>query len=209
MPTDTVNAFVQARMSSSRFPGKVLAPYKGMPIIWHVVQAVRSVPRIDRVVVATSTDAADEPLVSYLRQIGVDVFRGPLSDVFERFRRCLAAFPCDWFIRVCADSPRLQPSTLVDLIDLAMQHRPDMATTRAVPARFPKGQNAEMVWAESFRAIDPDDLTPSDREHVTPYYYRNRDRFRVIELAPRTEWSTTASFAVDTPDDLRALEARG
>src|SRR5262245_18083216 len=91
-----VRAFIQARMSSRRFPGKVLAPYRGRPRITHVLSAIDaafggSVP----LSVLTGTDRPDDPLRVYLDSLGVDVWRGPLDDVYDRFRQCLEARPCE------------------------------------------------------------------------------------------------------------------
>jgi spore coat polysaccharide biosynthesis protein SpsF len=90
-----VKAFVQARMSSTRFPGKVLAPLHGQPIVVHVVRAAGAAVGPDNVVVATSDEASDDPLAEYLDSAGVSCFRGPLEDVLERFRLCARAHPAE------------------------------------------------------------------------------------------------------------------
>ena len=102
-----VKAFVQARMSSRRYPGKVLAPFRGEPVIRHVVQAATAVLPPHDVVVVTSTHVTDDPLVFYLRSLGVNVFRGPLENVLQRFVLCLREYPCEWVLRVNGDSPLL------------------------------------------------------------------------------------------------------
>src|SRR5687768_13033965 len=107
-----LRAIVQARMSSQRFPGKVLAPFRGRPIIDHVVAAIRSALPEVPVVVATSTEHSDDPLAAYLGSTGTAFHRGPLADVFSRFRGCLVAHPADWVLRVCADSPLLGAAML-------------------------------------------------------------------------------------------------
>src|SRR6185503_15435408 len=108
--------FVQARMSSQRFPGKVLAPFRGEPIISHVVaRAAAAVPR-DAITVATSSERSDDPLVRYLEGEGVSVFRGPLDDVLGRFQACLSAHPCEWLFRVCADSPLLDHHVILRMM---------------------------------------------------------------------------------------------
>ncbi|RJR49541.1 MAG: hypothetical protein C4576_06605 [Desulfobacteraceae bacterium] len=111
-----VQAIMQARMSSRRFPGKVLAPFRGKPVIWHVVAAVRrALPRIP-IVVATSTDAVDDPLNVYLRDLGIAVFRGSRDCVFDRFRACVAVHPCEWVLRICADSPLMDTKLLQTVV---------------------------------------------------------------------------------------------
>src|SRR5438128_10889412 len=103
----TLRAFIQARMNSERFPGKVLAPLWGTPIISHVISRVSGAVSLSHVTVATSTERSDDPLAKYLQSEGVSVFRWPLDDVFQRFRLCLEEYPCDWFFRICSDYPLL------------------------------------------------------------------------------------------------------
>src|SRR5436190_24302869 len=101
---ERVRAFVQARMSSSRFPGKVLAPLHGQPLIRHVLERLAAVLPEQCIVVATSREASDDPLAAYLATLGVPVYRGELENVVGRFQRCLEAFPCEWLVRISADS---------------------------------------------------------------------------------------------------------
>ena len=104
MQSQDFRVFVQARMSSVRFPGKVLAPFRGRPIIDHVLSRIAQAVPSDRTIVATSTEPSDDPLAAYLNGSGVSVFRGPLDDVLLRFQMCLEQFPCRWMVRVSADS---------------------------------------------------------------------------------------------------------
>src|ERR1700690_261368 len=97
-----IKVFIQARMSSSRFPGKVLAPVNGKPMIARVIRCVAGSFGSDSIVVATSDETSDDPLASYIESLDVKVFRGPLENVFERFRLCLNTNPCDWFFRISA-----------------------------------------------------------------------------------------------------------
>jgi len=192
-------------MSSQRFPGKVLAPFCGEPIIRHVLRAAEEV--LDRlsIVVATSVEPSDDPLCSYLQDIGYQVFRGPLADVFERFRLCLEVFPADWILRISADSPLLPTGPLQRVVGLAESQHCDLGTT-IFPRTFPKGCNAELILTETFLRIDRSRLTPHDREHVTPYYYRNADRFRIVNISSRCSQPSDLSLTVDEIDDLQRLE---
>src|SRR3990167_1887604 len=99
------NIFIQARMSSSRFPGKVLAPLHNKPLIKHIIDSARKVTGINKIVILTSVEESDEPLVSYLTKINCEYFRGSLDNVFERFKSALEQFSCDYIVRLSADSP--------------------------------------------------------------------------------------------------------
>ena len=163
----SICAFVQARMSSRRFPGKVLAELHGKPLITHVLSRIeRALPSIG-IVVATSDDISDDPLALYLKNCGVAVFRGPLSNVFERFRRCSFEYPCDWILRLCADSPFLDARVLQAVASYADMTTCDLVTT-IFPRTFPKGHNAELIRVDTFMAIDMQELSTDDQEHVPP-----------------------------------------
>lgn len=200
-----VRIFVQARMSSARFPGKVLAPLAGDPIIAHVVRRLATVVPIERITVATSTEASDEPLALYAASLGVSVFRGPLDDVFERFRLCLRQHPCDWFLRICGDSPLLDVHVLRHVIALFETVDADLITNAHIRT-FPVGQGVEALKSATFAAIDSQRLDAFDREHVTRFYYSHPDEFRIVNVAHDQPEMAGTSVAVDTFDDLRRLE---
>jgi spore coat polysaccharide biosynthesis protein SpsF len=193
-------------MSSRRFPGKVLAPFRGEPIIRHVVRAVETaLPEVPLLVV-TSVERSDDPLVAYLRDLGVDCFRGPLDDVQARFREALSAHPCDWVLRICADSPLLDVDVLRRVVE-ARASDIDLVTTTE-PRTFPKGQNAELIRTRSLLAIPDGDLDAEDREHVTRLFHRHPDRFRLVNVVRNGASAAHESVAVDTIEDLLRLESR-
>ena len=200
-----IRAFIQARMRSTRFPGKVLAPLNGRPIIAHVISQVAQVIPSDRITVATSTEQSDDPLACYVRDIGIAVYRGPLENVFARFQFCLKEYPCTWFFRICADSPLLDGAVLQTM--LAYSDRPDVdLVTNVYPRTFPKGQSVEMLNSATFAAIDQNRLTREKQEHVTKVYYNHSTEFRIINIESSDLGLANASLAVDTLEDLYRLE---
>lgn len=202
----TVRAFIQARMSSSRFPGKVLAPLAGKPIVAHVLDRVaEAVPKAD-IIVATSTHPSDDPLAGYVERLGFAVHRGPLDDVLARFQGCLNAHPCDGFFRVCADSPLLDPGILRGM--LAHAGGGWDIVTNVQRRTFPTGQSAELLGAATFRRLDPGACTAEQREHVTMVYYDHPERFRILNIESGRPELAAQRLVVDTLEDLRALEER-
>lgn len=192
-------------MSSRRFPGKVLASLSGRPVVARVIASVAKVVPARRIVVATSVEASDDPLAAYVRTLGVEVFRGPLDDVVGRFRMCLEKHPCDWFFRICADSPLLDPRIMAAMAPLSGRGDVDIVTN-VFPRTFPKGQSAEMLRAGTFRKVAARRLTRYEREHVTPVYYGHPRAFRILNVASgRPSWSATR-MDVSTPEDLGRLE---
>jgi spore coat polysaccharide biosynthesis protein SpsF len=199
-----VKVFIQARMSSSRFPGKVLAPVNGKPIISRVIESVNCVFDKDAIMVVTSGKTSDDPLALYVQSLGVKVFRGPLDDVFGRLRFCLQENPCDWFFRISADSPLLNSSLLKMMASYANGSL-DLITN-VQKRTFPHGHSVELLNAEKFSQLEISRLSADDREHVTKFYYSHADEFHILNLENMDSDYAKLNFVVDTLDDLRRVE---
>jgi spore coat polysaccharide biosynthesis protein SpsF len=196
--------FIQARMSSTRFPGKVLAPLCGRPILAHVVDRVLATVARDRIVVATSDQPSDDPLALFARTLGVSVFRGPLTDAFRRFQLCLEKYPCPWLCRISADSPLLDPEIILKVNRCTQEGNVDLATN-VFPRTFPRGHSVEWLRSETFARIETDSLTPEQKEHVTRIYYDNPAEFRIVNVESGDPSRASENLCVDTPEDLRRL----
>lgn len=201
---EDVKAFIQARMSSRRFPGKVLAPFQGRPLIRHVVERVaRALPAQD-VIVATSTHPSDDPLACYLQDKGIICFRGPLDDVVARFQACLQAHPCDRFFRISADSPLIDPALVGRLMEEAAGD--EDLVTNVFPRTFPPGQSLELIRSATFSRLEAEELSPEQREHVTLVFYDHPERYTIRNV--RAPGPSGEAAVVDTVEDLQRLEAR-
>jgi spore coat polysaccharide biosynthesis protein SpsF len=196
---------IQARMSSRRFPGKVLARFRNRPVLDHVVDVVREVVGDTAVIVATSTEPADDGLAAHARGLAVSVVRGPLDDVLARFQQVARESTSPWLLRVTADSPLLDREVLRRVVAAATSEW-DLVTT-TFPRSFPVGTNAEAISRAALLSVDPLLPTRDEREHVTRFFYNRTEQFRI-----RNVWSGDAalashSLAVDSPADLARLEA--
>lgn len=208
-PNET-SVFIQARMSSARFPGKVLAPFRGRPLLHHVIARARVALASAPVFVLTSIDPSDDPLAAYVdslrSEMGVTVFRGDLDDVHSRFAGCLERYPARSFVRICADSPLQNENLLKLAVDTFGKARPDLLTT-TFPRTFPKGQNIEVVSSQVFLKTVGLALDPGQREHVTSYFYQHADQFRILPLKCESGDFSGINLCVDTLADLLRLEA--
>src|SRR6266481_6199962 len=173
--------FIQARMSSARFPGKMLAPFRGRPLIAQVLERLREFDLDSRVVVLTSVDPTDDPLADFVaNRCTVPVFRGELDNVVTRFQSALAEYPCDWFVRISGDSPLIDAS-LVHAMTGFCDHNHDVVSN-VVRRTFPPGQSVECVRSNVFRALKSNDLTPDQREHVTKVFYDRPRDWRLLSV---------------------------
>lgn len=198
--------FVQARMSSTRFPGKVLAPFCGRPLIQHILEQLSALGESVPITVLTSTEISDEPLAVYLQSLGVDVLRGPLDDVAKRFSFAVEKRPCQWFIRLCADSPFPNTPLMIRMLEWASEHSADLLTN-TFPRSFAKGRSVEMVRSAAFLRIPWDLASAEDREHVTRYFYRHESKFQIANFLRSPEESFIDDASIDTVEDLKRLEA--
>lgn len=194
-------AILQARMSSTRLPGKVLRPLAGEPMIGRQVERLRRARRLDRLVVATSVGPEDDPLAAYCEGLGLEVIRGPLEDVLGRFAGAVQACgPATSVVRLTADCPLADPGVVDEVVEAHLRAGADY-TSNVLPVRtFPQGLDVEAVKVEALLAAAAEARDPYEREHVTPFVYRRPDRFTVasVERAPSL---AHLRWTVDTPAD--------
>ena len=194
-----VAAVVQARMSSQRLPGKVLAQLAGRPALGWLLERLDGLP----VVVATSTDSSDDTVAAFCAERGVRYIRGPLDDVAGRFALVVEQLGLEAFVRVNGDSPLLDRRLVDRGLELFCETEPDLATN-VFPRTFPRGQSVEVVRAETFFAARPE-FDAEDREHVTRFFYRHPERFRIENFAAPEPYDGPG-HALDTPADQARLD---
>lgn len=193
-------AVLQARMSSTRLPGKVLMPIVRAPMIIRQIERVSRSRRIDKLVVATSTDPLDDAIEAAVRKDGVAVHRGPLANVLERFVGALDAHPADHVVRLTADCPLADPTVIDATIDLHLSSGADYTSNSPEGAAFPKGLDVEVITASGLRRAAAQADSPEAREHVTWDVWNNSDRWNLAWL-PDAPGEGDVRWTVDRPDD--------
>lgn len=202
----TVGAIVQARMDSTRLPGKVLADIGGLPLLGHLLERMTRCQGLDVVVVATSDLSSDDAIAPFCAGFPVVVHRGPLDDVAARFVEAATSNGLDAFVRVSADSPLLDRD-LVEAAASRIRTKDVDVVSNIYPQRtYPRGQSVEAVRADALTRALPLMTISGDHEHVTPALYRHPDVFRIEPMTAPTPYPAT-HLAVDTPDDLRRMRA--
>ena len=201
--TQTIRIFVQARMSSDRLPGKVLAPFRGKPLIDHVMSVAM---KVGDTVLVTSDTVSDDPLATHGTARGWKVFRGDLNNVFKRFRDAARAYPSQWIVRISGDSPLILSDVIYNCINAALDSTNDVVTN-VRPRSFPKGQSVEVVRASLFEGVPIDKMQEEEREHVTPYFYSRPELYKIHNIARPDDFPVSMDCVVDTLEDLKRLEA--
>ena len=193
-------AILQARVSSTRLPGKVLEPILGKPMILRQIERLRASNEIDKIVVATSSEVSDDALVNALNSAGVDYFRGNLNDVLSRFAACLSDYPAHNVIRLTADCPLADP----EVIDSVIRHHRNSGaeyTSNTLKRTYPRGLDVECFTEDAFLKLQEFDLNSQEREHVTMGFYQRPDIFELENVADDIDRSELR-WTVDYPEDL-------
>ncbi len=194
---------VQARMSSQRFPGKVLVDVLGSPMLGHLLDRLEQCKEIDGLVIATSDGSIDDAVAAYAAIRGIACHRGDLDDVAGRLIGAAEAMDADALVRISADSPLLD-STLVDgAIKLFRDQHVDLVTN-VQKRTFPKGQSVEVVSLSALRTAWSKGMTADEREHVTKHFYDHAGDYAIRNMVCNPACGDV-QLSVDTPEDLRRV----
>lgn len=200
-------AIIQARVASTRLPGKVLKQIDGKEILGHVIGRLAACRMVDRIVIATTTGAGDDEIVDYLtsRHPGIGLFRGSEDDVLDRYYQAAKRFEAGWVIRATSDSPLLDPELVDFVIATVVEGGYDYGSNSLVPS-MPDGLDVECMTSAALAAAWQEAVRPEEREHVTPYIRTNPQRFRLANIAYHRDLSHLC-WALDTEEDLAFLTA--
>ena len=204
-----VVAIIQARMGSTRLPGKVLQDLGGQPVLSRVVSRVRRANHVDELVVATSVEAGDAEIVNECQRVAVRCFRGSEADVLDRYYRAAQAQSADVVVRITADCPMIDPAVVDDIVTRFQQTKPDYASN-ALVRTFPRGLDTEVFTIDALAKAWTEARELYQRAHVTPYFYQNPGLFRILSVTGEKDYSKHR-WTLDTPEDLtlvRELYAR-
>jgi len=199
-----VVAIVQARMGSSRLPGKVLKTVLERPLLSWQLDRLRLATTLDHIVIATSVNPADAAIEAFCATAGVDCHRGSELDVLDRYHEAAHRFDADAIVRITAVCPLIDPRTVDELVGLFRRSDLDYASTD-LDRTFPLGMDAEVARIGALDAAWQEATAAADREHVMPFLYRQPERFRLGNLRCATASAAHLRWTVDTPDDLEVV----
>lgn len=193
-----VLAIVQARCSSSRLPGKVLKELAGRPMILQELTRLGRSKKIDRIVLATSTEESDSPLADVLSDSPVDVFRGNLDDVLDRYYQCARKYQPSHVVRITGDCPMIDWRIVDSVITQHIESGNDYTATNE---NFPDGLDTEVMRFSALEKVWAEAKLKSEREHVTLYIRNNKEKFKIGYLACRHNLSAMR-WTVDEQRDF-------
>ena len=190
---------IQARMASTRFPGKVLKTLLGEPMLMRQLERVQNSKRLEKILVASSTDAADDAIEDLCKKRGFRCFRGDHEDVLDRFYRAASSQEADHVVRLTGDCPLSDPVLIDDIIRFYLEGGYDYAGNVTEPT-FPDGLDVEVFNREALEKAWQDSNLPSQREHVTPYIYQNPRLFKIGSFKNRVDLSDLRWTVDEVPD---------
>lgn len=214
-------AIIQARMSSSRLPGKVLRDIGGQPMLVRVVERTRQAETVEKVVVATTTDPTDDAVERLCRKRGYACYRGSQLDVLDRYYQAARHYNADVVVRITADCPLIDPG-LIDHMVNSFLGSPEMAdltppapdsrspfpydlAANRLPApwgrTYPIGLDIEVCAFQGLEQVWKEAVLPHHREHVMPYFYDHPERFKILHINHDEDFGSMR-WTVDTAADL-------
>lgn len=203
-------AIIQARMGSTRLPGKVMINIKGKTVLNHIVDRVRYCNNIDKIIVATSTDKRNDIIEKECKKMNIRCFRGSEEDVLERYYEAANQVCADLIVRITADCPMIDNNVIDKMMEKFLRVNRDkkidyMSNFDVVRNTFPRGMDVEIISMDALKKSYKEAKQYYEREHVTPYIYNNIDKFNIIGYSNNQDLSEYR-FTLDTKEDLNLIE---
>lgn len=201
-----ITAVIQARMTSRRLPGKVLVRVHGKPLLGFLIERVKKCRFIDDMILATSTDPSDDALEIFAKEQAISLYRGSLENVAERLCNAARSNLADGMVRICGDSPLIDPN-LIDQLVYLFRSSPGLDLVTNVQARtFPKGQSIEVISVSALESKVLAGLTEEEKEHATLSFYKSSDYSNKLSIT-RSPSMSSVQLSVDDQQDLEVFEA--
>ncbi len=200
-----IGCIIQARMNSTRLPGKVMMNVDDSnPLLYYVISQLRNSKFIEKMVIATTTNKDDDIIFNYTKNQNVDCFRGNEFDVLDRYYQCAKKYSFSTIVRIPADKPLIDPLIMDKMIEIFNSNSFDYVAN-FLPLTFPSGTEVEIFSFHALEIAWKKAKLPSEREHVTPYFYNNKNKFKIFNYENKINLSNLR-YAVDRNEDLKLVK---
>jgi len=201
-----IGAIVQARMASTRLPGKVMLSAAGKPLLGHVVERLSFSTTLEQVAVATSTDARDDIIQDFCKSRDIPVFRGSINDVLDRYYRAARHLGLDVIIRITSDCPLIDPMLVDEMVRFFIEHQDqyDLVTNRH-PLTYPDGLDVDVMPMGSLEYVWQHATEPHQREHTIPYFWEAG--MRVYNFEHPDQLFYQHRWTLDYPEDYELVKS--
>lgn len=196
---------VQARMGATRLPGKTLLEVMNRPLLAYQYERLKRCKSVDEVVIATSLNAGDQPIVSYCETHSIPYFRGSETDVLDRYYQTACAFKADVIVRSTGDCPFVDPGVVDAVVDYYLETEPAYGyVSNIIPRTFPRGLDVEVFPFKNLKEAALNAHTQVEREHVTPYLYEHPQQYKIGSVI-RSPDTSFYRWTLDTPEDYELI----
>lgn len=197
---------VQARMTSTRLPGKVLKQVLGKSLLEYQIERLQRVKLADEIAIATTTKKTDDPIIDLCDRLSVAYFRGSEEDVLERYYQAATEHKADAIVRVTSDCPLIDPQVINQVIDYYVQNQSTYDyVSNCIKRTYPRGMDTEVFSFSVLEQAFKEATAQPDREHVTPFIHRQPERYRVGHVTYSKDYSHHR-WTVDTPEDFELIK---
>jgi spore coat polysaccharide biosynthesis protein SpsF len=201
--TMAVVMVIQARMSSSRLPGKVLKCVIGRPLLAYQLERLQRVKNVDKIIIATTRNRPDDPIVDFCKKHDLDCYRGDEEDVLSRYYEVAKFHSAQAIVRITADCPLIDPDVVEEVVAYYLSEHPKYDYVSNILNRsYPRGMDTEIFSVEALEKAFHEASSKFEREHVTPYMYQEKDRFCVADVLA-VENNSHYRWTVDTQADFQ------
>ena len=202
-----IGVIIQARMGSTRLPGKVLEKVDGIPLLKYQYDRVLKSKRVDKIIIATSSEKQDDEIEKFCLSLGISCYRGSEKDVLGRYYECALENHIKTVVRLTGDCPLIDPVVIDETIEIFQEESSDYACNTAPPETscFPDGSDVEVFSFEALSKAHLECKKPHDREHVTFYLWKQDNGFKTSQLTMKDNFSKYR-FTLDYPEDLKVLD---
>jgi spore coat polysaccharide biosynthesis protein SpsF (cytidylyltransferase family) len=192
-------------MGSTRLPNKVMMPVLGKPLLGWMIERIAACAEVDEIVIATTTDARDDVIAQYVQSLGRSVYRGSEEDVLDRYYNAACLVDADTVVRITADCPLLDPKVVDELIRQFVIRDVDfLSNSEPLPSSWPDGMDVSIFSFSALRLAWEKAVKPSEREHVTFYFWNNLAQFACERVEHNPDWSKYR-ITIDYPEDFALL----
>tara|TARA_B100000214_G_C23893266_1_gene592845 strand:+ start:326 stop:1108 length:783 start_codon:yes stop_codon:yes gene_type:complete len=206
-------SIVQARMGSTRLPGKVLMKIQDKPMLWHIINRIKQCDKVDDIIIATSNSKSDDLIYEMSKENGFICYRGSQNDVLDRFYNAAKENNADYIIRVTGDCPLIDSNIIKKLISHFFENRFDHCgvacgagvANKIQTNKYPDGLDAEIFSFDVLKNAQVNANTASEREHVTPYIWKNKN-FHTGALFPSLKDFSQYRLTVDNMEDFQFIK---
>ena len=204
---NNIVAIIQARIGSTRLPGKVLMEIEGIPLLEIMMNRVSNSKLLDKIVIATSSLSNDDQIEIFCNKNGYKCFRGSEQDVLLRYYDCAKKYNADTIVRLTADCPLIDPIIIDKVIHLFLDKEVDYAANTVPPnsSTFPDGSDVEVFSFEALTKAQIEAKDPKDREHVTFYFWMYDNGFRTVLFNNEEKDFSDYRYTIDYPEDFEVV----